>query len=192
MGLTVTFTGRRPKDLFGYYDKASYQRIVDKLKILLTELYNKEARTFISGGAQGFDQLTFWAVNGLKKIYPDIRNVLYIPHEKQSDVWKNDGLFSRDYYKLMLSLADEIKIISREYNIDTSYRDGIIRSLLKRNEAMIDSSDLIIGLYNHNIDFLTSKGGTAAALRYSMQNTNIGIIVIDPFTLCEKRIRTTL
>ena len=52
---TVIFTGPRPKKLFGYNDKESYQKIVDALKIQVKDAYNNGARRFISGGAQGLD-----------------------------------------------------------------------------------------------------------------------------------------
>ena len=71
MDKTLCFTGRRPKDLFGY-DKDKYYPIVDKLELILEDFYLQGFKKYISGGAQGFDQLSFWAVNRLKKKYPDI------------------------------------------------------------------------------------------------------------------------
>lgn len=64
---TVTFTGPRPKKLFGYNDKESYQKIVDVLKVQVKDAYDNGARRFISGGAQGLDQMAFWAVYSVKK-----------------------------------------------------------------------------------------------------------------------------
>lgn len=180
---TVTFTGRRPKDLFGYYNKEPYQRIVDKLKTMIESAYNDGARNFITGGAQGFDQMAFWAVNSVKQKHPDIKNILYIPHEKQADAWSNNGLFSKSQHTLMQSIADEVRIISKDYNIDTSDNRGIIRALMKRNEAMVDKSDLIIGLYPHDLDYHTEKGGTAACLRYAMDQDYIGVKTLDPISL---------
>ena len=183
---TVTFTGRRPKDLFGYYNKEPYQRIVGNLKLMIESAYKEGARNFITGGAQGFDQMAFWAVHSVKQKYPDIKNILYIPHEKQANTWSNNGLFSRDQYALIKSVADEIKIISRYYNINTSNNKGVIEALLTRNEEMVDKSDLIIGLYPHELDYKTNKGGTAACLRYAMNNTKIGVQILDPVSLSVK------
>ena len=149
---TVTFTGRRPKDLFGYYNKEPYQRIVDKLKTMIESAYNDGARNFITGGAQGFDQMSFWAVNSVKQKHPDIKNILYIPHEKQADAWSNNGLFSKSQHTLMQSIADEVRIVSKDYNIDTSDNKGIIRALMKRNEAMVDNRDVFKAIAKHNND----------------------------------------
>ena len=70
----LSFTGRRPKDLYKY-DKEKYIPIVNKLVEILESFYLQGFKTFVSGGAQGFDQLAFWAVNRLKTKYPDIKNV---------------------------------------------------------------------------------------------------------------------
>ena len=54
--------------------------------------------------------------------------------------------------------------------------------LMKRNEAMIDDADLIIGLWNPSRDFLLEKGGTAAALRYAKAKGK-PILFLNPDTL---------
>ena len=51
---------------------------------------------------------------------------------------------------------------------------------------MVDKSDLIIGLYPHELDYKTNKGGTAACLRYAMNNTEIGVQILDPVNLSVK------
>lgn len=81
------FTGRRPKDLYGY-DKNLYIPMVDALKrdiLMLHQKYNMS--TFITGGAQGFDQLAFWAVNALKRdMGLNIRNIIYVPFKGQEAI----------------------------------------------------------------------------------------------------------
>lgn len=60
MSKTICFTGRRPKDLFGYYNYDAYKEIQDVLSPILEAHYTTNGvRNFISGGAQGFDQLAF-------------------------------------------------------------------------------------------------------------------------------------
>jgi len=59
---TVCVTGHRPKDLFGY-DWDKYSATIKKVTGAVDRLYNKYGVTkFISGGAQGVDQLFFWCV----------------------------------------------------------------------------------------------------------------------------------
>lgn len=63
--MKVAFTGHRPKDLYGYNDRDPYkvvvQKIIENLKALDDDL------VVITGGAQGIDQLAFWAAEHLKK-----------------------------------------------------------------------------------------------------------------------------
>ena len=59
---TACFTGPRPNQLFGYYHLERYDIITQALGELLPQLVAQGTFDFISGGAQGFDQLAFWAV----------------------------------------------------------------------------------------------------------------------------------
>ena len=70
---TICFTGHRPKDLFGYTDKTPYISIINALKPFLSVLYENGYTDYISGGAQGFDQLAFWAV---QQTLPDRKSVV--------------------------------------------------------------------------------------------------------------------
>ena len=189
---TVTFTGPRPKKLFGYNDKESYQKIVDVLKIQVKDAYDNGARRFISGGAQGLDQMAFWAVYSVKKEHPDIQNILYIPHKKQADAWSETGLFSKKQHELMLSLADEVKYIDNDYNVDTSDKKGVVTALMLRNQVMVDDSDLLIALYPHNKDYYSEKGGTEECIKYAIKQPHISIKRLDPVKLTTVNLKTGL
>jgi uncharacterized phage-like protein YoqJ/uncharacterized protein YeaO (DUF488 family) len=176
-GKTVCFTGSRPSKLHGYV-KEPYQIIVDKVADTCRELYDQGFRNFITGGAQGFDQLAFWAVNSLKKEHPDIKNIVYVPYHQQDERWMDRGLFSKSEHRLMLKIADEVKTL---YEVG-SERRSIVNALLKRNHAMVQSSDLVIGLYPDctwkNED---TAGGTAECLRYAkIHHKNMIQIMYDP------------
>ena len=102
---TVCFTGRRPKDLCGY-NADSYKTLVSAVLVILENLYQTQGvRRFITGGAQGFDQLAFWAVHNLRKNHPDVENILYLPFRGQESRWLAKGPFSQDEYRLMQSMA---------------------------------------------------------------------------------------
>ena len=85
---TICFTGRRPQDLCGYDYKSKYEGLQKWLTGYLEEFYKKGVRNFISGGAQGFDQLAFWVVEDLKKNHPDVKNIVYVPFQGQESRWK--------------------------------------------------------------------------------------------------------
>lgn len=162
---TVCFTGRRPKYLFGYNDDKSYLRLMSYMYNIVKNAYNKGYRNFITGGAQGFDQLMFRVVNKLKKDNPDtdIKNILYLPCKEQSSKWGKEGLFGSDNYDKMLKAADDIYYVSDTYTNTC---------LMDRNRAMIDNSSLVIALYDdenwYNEERLRNTSGTLNALNYAL------------------------
>lgn len=160
---TLCFTGRRPKDLCGY-DKIKYQIFVDDLvKLLYKEFYVKQGvRRFISGGAQGFDQMAFWAVDKMKKAYKcnDIQNIVFVPFEGQEVRWSKRGLFSQAEYWMMIKNADMVVVVCDNNSIE---------SLFTRNHVMCNHSAICLGLYPDD-HWKTSKGGTAECLRYAVNN----------------------
>lgn len=171
--MKACFTGRRPKDLCGY-DHDSYIPLVDYLKNLVRHMYSKGCTEFISGGAQGFDQLAFWAVNAMKREGLPIRNIVYIPFQGQEKAWKDKGLFSQSEYRLMLKLADEVHVCSA---IDTSNKGQVVTALHGRNHCMVDNSDFVIALYPDD-SWKTAKGGTSECMRYA-SSKNKGIVQIS-------------
>lgn len=158
--VTMCFTGRRPKDLCGY-DTAKYQRFVSDLaQMIYAEFYSKLGiRRFISGGAQGFDQMAFWAIERMKTMYglKDIQNVIFVPFEQQEIRWAEKGCFSQAEYWLMIKKADQIIVVCE---------DNSIESLFIRNHEMCEYSKYCLGLYPDD-SWHTSKGGTSECLRYA-------------------------
>lgn len=162
---TICFTGRRPKDLFGYVHD-SYIPMVEAIKRDLRQFISQGYDTFISGGAQGFDQLAFWAVNALKREGYNIKNIVYVPFQGQEKAWKATGLFSQAEYNLMLKLADEVVVLR---NIDTNNKRTVISAMHSRNHVMVDNADLVFGLYpDYSWQLTTTKGGTAECLKYAL------------------------
>lgn len=162
---TICFTGHRPKKLCGY-DKNSYAAFVNEMRGLCEKFYNEGYTNFITGGAQGVDQLAFWAVNRLKAKHPDIKNIVYLPFDDFGSQWLEKGLFSRTDLNLIKSIADEIKIVSPN---PENKRDAIAK-LMNRNHTMVENSDLVIAVYpDHNWSLL-NQGGTAEYMRYAVNN----------------------
>lgn len=190
---TICFTGPRPKNLFGYKNKKEYQKIVDCIQDFLLgfcKVDSNETLSIITGGAQGFDQLVFWAANNLKKQY-HLKNEVYIPFVGQEDLWNETGLFGKKEYQKMLSLADKIVDVSKERNLNITTDKEKVLALLERNKAMVDDSKLLVGFYSLDKDYRKDRSsGTASCLRYAADK--IPICLIDPkshmleFRPCQK------
>lgn len=161
MQKTLCFTGPRPKKLYGY-NREEYNELLDFLKNTVLQYIKAGYTTFITGGAQGFDQLAFWAVNSLKKEYPEIKNVLYLPCKNQDIRWAEEGPFSRKDYQLMLKYADDIKYVHNR-NFESP------RDLFDRNHAMVDDSIEILGMYPDNGWRTEKNSGTAECMRYALK-----------------------
>ena len=170
--MKVCFTGKRPKDLFGYYDKKKYKDMIFDLSVICSDqiLYHN-ANEFITGGAQGTDQLAFWTINKLKNRFPEIKNTVYLPFSGQETKWSQEGMFSRKEYRQMLSYADKIVTIGKDKN--TGY--------FLRNKAMVDNSDLVIVVATKD----NISGGTKYTYDYAVSK-NKDILLYDPFDrLCK-------
>lgn len=177
-GKTLCFTGHRPKDMVPTPDRYTarpYQKFSKDLVLYLDEMYNAGYRNFISGGAQGFDQLAFWAVNRLKELHPDVKNIAYLPFKGQERNWPdNGGVFGPANYRKMLQLADEIVWTSEMQGIpvDLERNVNIAKALDMRNHAMVDDADLVIALYKDpkGVDMsMTHGSGTNNCMRYAME-----------------------
>lgn len=177
---TVCFTGPRPKDLFGY-SKDPYYPLVDFLTDLVLDLNQQGVGRFISGGAQGFDQLAFWSVNRAKTSASGITNDVYVPFPFQAVRWRDEGLFGQREYNLMLRLADTVKTLSADPDPD-DFRQAV-QKLHARNHAMVADSDLVVALLveGHNTDWANAKGGTAECVRHARAN-NVPVLAI----ICDK------
>lgn len=166
---TACFTGPRPKNILGYaygYNPKSYESFIIQLKDYLKHLYDTQnVTTFITGGAQGFDQIAFQAVELLKSERTGIKNVVYVPFKGQERQWKETGMFSQAEYHAMIEKADTVRYLRQEL-YDSS---AIIQALFDRNHKMLQASDFVIALYKDDT-WLQAKGGTAECMRYAKKS----------------------
>lgn len=175
-GLVACFTGHRPKDLHGYDSRAAYQPIVDFTRDICAALCRSGVRTFISGGAQGFDQLAFWAVNSLRAKDPRLANTVYVPFENQPSKWSSDGPFGQSDYRTMLQYATDVRVLAG--NPPAGDTGAAAKLLHARNHAMVDASDIVIALLTGPVlenGVQNAKGGTAECVRYAISR---GVLVI--------------
>ena len=191
---TICFTGHRPAQLYGYGcsawrdNEALKIRIADELEALVEADGGEFSRyDFITGGAQGADQLCFWAVEQLKDALRaarpaiTVRNVVYIPFEGQEDKWHESGSFSQREYRAMLERADEVRNVSgiTRDSLGSRHRGNVVGAYFARNHAMVDASDLLVCIWNKPfIPGNGSGGGTDECVVYAMGRDH-EVLVID-------------
>lgn len=179
--MKVCGTGHRT-DKFKWFNK--YKSYIENECapecVLIKSMLEQEVRNlisngydyFISGMALGFDTWLAECIIKLKNEFPHIKLEAAIPCYNQESVWpdKND----RDRYHNILKCCDKITYVSKD-NYKPYY-------LIKRNEYMIDNSDIVIACYNG------TEGGTRRAYLYAMNN-GIEIINIDPNTMKVRKVK---
>lgn len=163
MAKTACFTGHRPKKLKGW-SHAPYVNMIRTLADHLIRLsVNRGITNFVSGGAQGFDQLAFWAVHHAKKKRPDlhIQNIVFVPFKGQEGRWLTEGTFSQAEYAQMLACADAVFYCTEGHPMNA------VRALFHRNECMVDASSVVIALCNTPSDQAAGAGGTEGCMKYA-------------------------
>lgn len=147
------FTGYRP-DKFNFNfisEDSDYRDFENKLVDAVFEAGNKGITEFYCGMAYGFDILAGEMVLLLKKANPAVKLIAVVPFEKQAHSWSREW---RNRYEALLSKADRIVLISKEYSKEAYH---------KRNRYMVDNSSCVITYFDGK------SGGTAATLRYAKQ-----------------------
>ncbi len=124
--MTCAFTGHR------MIKPEHRTRIGDLLYRAVSYAYGKGCRTFIAGGALGFDTEAARQVLRFRMEHPDVRLELFLPCLDQDAGWSAG---QRDFYDYMLSSADEVRYVSEFYDKSC---------MRKRNQAMAEDCDLMI------------------------------------------------
>lgn len=149
---TVCFTGRRPQKLpWGYNEKD--ERCINLKNELLENInlaISEGATHFISGMALGVDMWAAEAIIELKEKGLNITLEAALPHRKQSAGWNASH---RARYEAILKKCDNITYVSDHYS---HY------CMMKRNQYMVDLSDLVIAATN---DFSGGSGKTVLYAR---------------------------
>ena len=137
MPKTVCFTGHReiPREYLA--------ALPDRLDSMLDRLYAAGYRTFVTGGAEGFDTLAALRVLELRSRHADVRLKRSLPY----------GRTGSDSYRRTRAEADEVEYVAREY------RRG---STLERDRRMVDESSACVAFY-----VAGRGGGTLYTVRYA-------------------------
>ena len=120
-----------------------YDISAEQLERTIIECIDKGVTVFLNGGQGGFDRMSAGTVYKLKKIYPNIKNVLVIPYLNFKIF--NDKIF------------DEI-----------IYPDGFEKyyfkaAIIEKNKYMVDKSQFAICYINH------SWGGAYKTYEYALK-----------------------
>ncbi|MBD5585605.1 MAG: DUF1273 domain-containing protein [Clostridia bacterium] len=179
---TIFFTGHRANKLCGW-DGSKYEELAGQLVNLVEDLYSKGYDTFITGGAQGIDQLVFWAVNTFKRRNPDkdVRNMVYSPFPGHESMWPKYGTFGQAEYREMLAAADKVK-----YTLDRKpvTKQKISQALYQRNVGMMHDSDALCAFINDSeLSDPNSHSGTKSAVnvakRFNRKVTYVNYVIDD-------------
>ncbi len=152
---TVCFTGHRtlPRG-------DELKRIIGVVDSMISAAYSKGYRTFIAGGAIGFDTLAACRVIVAKKRLPDIKLWLALPCRNQTERWTRTSDLA--LYKRIMASAERVDYIT------DFYTDSC---MLERNRFMVDQSSLCIAYC------INEKGGTAYTVNYAKKK-GLGILNI--------------
>lgn len=160
-GKTCCFTGHRSQKLpWGFKEGDEKCKIMKcHLKEEILKAIDQGYTHFISGMALGFDIISAELVLELKSVYSYITLECALPCKTQHLRWPS---FYRSRYINILENADSIWC-KHEY-----YEEGCMQ---ERNEYMVDSSSLVIALYNGK------PGGTRKTIEYARKKGKEVVII---------------
>lgn len=135
-----------PAEMYDFHFESVIERTVERL---ILDGYNH----FICGGAIGVDTVFALAVLHWRDLkYPHITLEVAVPCPAQDKKWNKAD---KAVYKEIITLADEVNLISEHYTRFCFHR---------RNEYMVDKSDLVFAVWNGE-----KKGGTYYTYQYALR-----------------------
>ena len=141
---TACFTGHR------MIRQSLLPQVRERLAEEIAFAYSNGYRTFLCGGARGFDTLAALEVLCFREIRQDVRIVLVIPCADQSSRWP---VHEQKLWQDIRKRADEVHVLS-----DTYYT-GCMQN---RNRFMVDRSTLCLCWMTR------FEGGTWSTVRYAL------------------------
>ena len=146
--MKVAFTGHRPDKLGGWgADNRIKMNVMLSLEVELVKLAKEHPGdlTCISGMALGFD---LWAAETCVDM--SIPFIAAVPFDGHDKLWP---AHNRKFYDAMVAKAQSIVVVTQG-----GYAAW---KMQRRNQWMVDNSDLLIGAWNG------TDGGTANCVRYA-------------------------
>lgn len=124
--LSCAFTGHRK------IEDRHKGKIEDLLCRAIAFAYESGCRTFMTGGALGFDTLAAKEIIRFRLSHPDVRLSIILPCKNQSETWTSPQI---SLYEYTLANADEVEYVCDEY------KDGCMKL---RNSRLAESCDILI------------------------------------------------
>lgn len=169
--LTLSLTGHRPKELWGYdLTKSEYLKLQEHLEGIISGALTKanliECHT---GMALGADTVWAKAIVNMKSKNPDrIKFIADIPFPDQPKAWPKT---SQEIYYELVAQSDEQVYYAETY---------VPQCMQQRNIGMVDPADFLIAVWNGVI----KKGsGTSNAIVYAKGKGKK--IIVTPLDLGE-------
>ncbi len=150
---TVCFTGHRTLP-----SGDAKKELISKVDSVIAALYSRGFRTFIAGGAVGFDTLGACRVIVAKKRLPDIKLHLALPCRNQTEKWTRVEDLS--LYKQIMGAAERVDYISEFYTDSCMH---------ERNRFMVDRSAVCVAYCTRH------RGGSAYTVNYA-KKCGVGLI----------------
>ena len=153
--LTCCVTGNRPQKFpWSYGEGKAHEKYLVEMTRQIEKLIESGYTYFISGGAIGVDMDFAESVLQAKKHHMDIVLEITVPCRNQDLKW---GKPDKKRYEKILKRADIVNILSESY---------ISFCMQKRNEYMVDKSDLVIAFWNGE-----ESGGTWNTINYAKRKS---------------------
>lgn len=187
--ITVCVTGHRDICISPTDDNA--KQVIKLFLELIDGLYKKGKRRFVSGGADGVDNLFAYAVSIYKKTHNDIENVIAIPFKDQY----NFPLFNKqrseelnkkwfNFYRYIMSHADTKIYVDTlaEYKVNNTIVGKFnAQKFFKRNEFMVDISSIVIDIFRGEVADKAAgpRSGTKHCINYAIKKERI-VIHMNP------------
>ena len=124
--MVCAFTGHRR------IEERHKGRIENLLSRAVAYAYECGCRTFVTGGALGFDTLAAKEIIRFRLSHPDVRFLIILPCKNQSDAWSDSQI---NLYEYTLYNADEVEYVCDEY------KDGCMKL---RNSRLVECCDMLI------------------------------------------------
>ena len=148
-------TGNRPQKFpWKYGEGTAHNKYLAKMTRQIENLIESGYTYFISGGAIGVDMDFAEAVLQAKKRHKDIILEIAVPCRNQDLKWNKAD---KERYAKILGNADIVNVLSESY---TSF------CMQKRNEYMVNKSDLVIAFWNGE-----ESGGTWNTINYAKRKS---------------------
>lgn len=149
---TCAFTGHR------FIKREHVSALAELLLRAIEYAYEKGCRTYLAGGAIGFDTEAARAVIKFRMSHPDVKLKLILPCQDQAEKWTDS---QRSVYEYTLSEADEIVYIS------DGYYDGCLKD---RNRALAEGCDMLIAYVGRSNSGAAQTVRMASALSREVYN----------------------